>query len=312
MRMPFFSIVSPVYRAEGLISELVRRISSAVGAITLDYEIILVEDGSPDASWAEIAASCRADSKVKGVKLSRNFGQHAAITAGLSYAKGEWIVVMDCDLQDRPEEIPRLYQAAQEKAADIVLARRYQRQDSFLKRLSSKLFYRTLSYLTDTQQDESIGNFGIYHRRVIQAILEMGDHVRYFPVMVRWVGFDTHYLDVQHAAREIGKSSYTLWKLIKLALTNFIAFSDKLLMLTINLGLSITLFALFFGLYQLYKYINGEVLVLGYASIIVSIWFLAGMTILVIGVTGLYVGKIYEKVKERPIFISSKTLNTET
>ena len=134
------SIVSPVYFGEKLVQELVSRIIGTVSKITDDYEIILVEDGSPDKSWEEIQNACRANKKVKGIKLSRNFGQHYAITAGLQKASGDWVVVMDCDLQDRPEEITRLYEKAQE-GYDTVFAQREFRQDSFIKRISSKIFY---------------------------------------------------------------------------------------------------------------------------------------------------------------------------
>ena len=187
------SIVSPVYRAEKMVHMLVERIVKSVSTITEDYEIILVNDASPDASWQMIEQKCAIDKRVKGVNLSRNFGQHYAITAGLNYAKGEWVVVMDCDLQDRPEEIPALYNKAQE-GYDSVFAQRVQREDTWLKRLSSKAFYAVFGYLTDTKQDPSVANYGIYSHGVIQSILQMGDHFRYFPTMVQWVGFKKAYL----------------------------------------------------------------------------------------------------------------------
>ncbi|MEL6135280.1 MAG: glycosyltransferase family 2 protein, partial [Bacteroidota bacterium] len=205
---PLISIVSPVYRGEKMVDALVERIRSSVFSFTSNFEIILVEDGGPDDSWAKIEENCAKYSEVIGVKLSRNFGQHYAITAGLSQAKGEWVIVMDCDLQDKPEEIPRLYQKAQE-GYELVYARRVVRQDSYFKRMGSKLFYQVLGYLTDTKQDSTIANFGIYHQKVVQAILSMKDHIRYFPTMSQWVGFDRAYLDVQHQERDEGKSSYT-------------------------------------------------------------------------------------------------------
>ena len=158
MTTPHLSIVSPVYRAEKIIPELVERIKIAASQITDNFEIILVEDCGPDNSWSAIEKECLIDKRVKGIKLSRNFGQHYAITAGLNYSKGEWVVVMDCDLQDLPEEISNLYNKTKE-GFDIVLARRFERQDTFLKRLSSKIFYTTLSYLTGTKQDNTIANF---------------------------------------------------------------------------------------------------------------------------------------------------------
>ena len=158
------SVVSPVYRAEKIVAELVRQLHENLSKITNDYEIILVNDASPDNSWLAVVAECEKDKRVKGINLSRNFGQHYAITAGLSYAKGEWVVVMDCDLQDRPDEIPNLYNKVQE-GYDIVYARRAERQDKFIKRLSSTIFYTVHNYLSGLKGDGSIANFGIYHSK---------------------------------------------------------------------------------------------------------------------------------------------------
>lgn len=150
----------------------------------LSFELILVDDNSTDNSWNIIVEMGKKDKRVKGIKLSRNFGQHKAITAGLAKASGKWIVVMDCDLQDQPEEIPKLYAKARE-GYDVVLGRRTNRQDGFFERIFSKLFYRVLGYLTDTKQDSTIGNFGIYKQKVIEAVLSMDDNLRYFPAMVK-------------------------------------------------------------------------------------------------------------------------------
>jgi polyisoprenyl-phosphate glycosyltransferase len=209
--MPHLSIVSPVYRAEKILPVLVQRITDAVKLITNDFEIILVDDFSPDNSWAVIEELAKENTTIKAIKLSRNFGQHYAITAGLDHAKGEWIVVMDCDLQDRPEEIPLLYKKAQE-GFDIVLARRSVRKDKLIKRLFSKYFYKALSYLTGSEQDESVANFGIYHQKVIDAIRQMRESIRYFPTMVQWVGFRAMKIEVQHDERYEGETSYNFRK----------------------------------------------------------------------------------------------------
>ena len=189
-----------------MLEELVSRIEASVETFTNDYEIILVNDCSPDNSWTKIKEICGRDKKVKGINLSRNFGQHYAITAGLTESTGEWMTVMDCDLQDRPEEIPNLYNKAQE-GFDTVFAQRIERKDKFLKRLSSTLFNATFAFLTDQEQDKTVGNFGIYSRKVINAVLSMGDSVRWFPIMVKWVGFNIGYLPVEHSERAEGKST---------------------------------------------------------------------------------------------------------
>lgn len=305
---PFFSVISPVYGCRSCLQELCERIIRSVSQITDDFEIILVNDSSPDNAWESIAWLASKDSRIKGIDLSRNFGQHYAITAGLHHCTGEWIVVMDCDLQDRPEEIFNLYRKAQE-GYDIVLARRVHRRDNFIKKAFSRMFYRLLGYLTETRQDSAIANFGVYNRKVIDSVLSMGDSLRYFPTMIRWVGYRLSKIDVVHSEREEGKTSYTLKKLIKLALDIIIAFSDKPLRLTVKFGISISIISFLVGLVYLFMYFTGEVKVLGYSSLIISIWFLSGIIIFVLGIIGLYLGKTFETVKKRPSFIVRDKIN---
>jgi glycosyltransferase involved in cell wall biosynthesis len=299
---PYISIVSPVYSGENLVEELVRRIHQSVSTITTNYEIILVEDCGPDASLSKIVALSEKDSKIKGFKLSRNFGQHYAITCGLDKSKGEWVVVMDCDLQDQPEEIITLYRKATE-GYDVVLAKRNQRKDSFLKKKFSEVFYRTLGYLTGSAMDEQVANFGIYHRKVINALYELRESIRYFPTMVQWVGFKQTAISVTHSARESGTSSYSFKRLLNLALDIILAYSDKPIRLMIKLGALVSLLSFLMGSYFIIEYFRGNVTVQGYTSLILSIWFFSGLLLILLGVVGLYVGKTFEGVKKRPIYL---------
>ena len=302
------SVVSPVYFGEQLVDELVSRLDNSLRQLSDDYEIILVEDGSPDNSWESIAKACSINSKVKGIKLSRNFGQHYAISCGLEYANGDWIVVMDCDLQDRPEEIGKLLEKAL-TGYDIVFAQRVDRQDTFLKRMSSLAFYKVFSYLTDTNQDPSVANFGIYSKKVINAVLSMQDTIRYFPTLVQWVGFNSTKIKVEHNARLDGHSSYSWKKLLTLAAKNIIAFSNKPLVIFVKLGMFISFLSFISGLIYLYKYFTGQIEVLGFTSIIITINFLAGLIILIIGVVGIYLARTFEQVKGRPRHIVEKEIN---
>lgn len=304
------SIVSPVYRAERIIPVLVERIEESVSQITSDYEIILVEDCGSDNSWGVIENIAFVNERVRGIKLSRNFGQHYAITAGLDHSTGDWVVVMDCDLQDQPEEIIKMYQKAQE-GYDIVLADRYQRQDSLFKRFSSYFFYKVLTYLTGVTQDGSVANFGIYKKEVIKAVCSMRESIRYFPTMIKWVGFKSTKIRVEHNSRFEGETSYNLKKLIQLSLNIILAYSDKPLRLMIKFGFLISSLSVLVGLYTLIQWVSGEILVLGYTSLILSIWFLSGVMILTLGVVGLYVGKTFEGVKNRPIYIVAKRINSQ-
>lgn len=302
------SIISPIYKGEKMLNELVTRIEESVRTFTDDFEIILVNDQSPDNSWEKIKEICAADDHVKGVNLSRNFGQHYAITAGLSKTTGDWVVVMDCDLQDRPEEIPNLYYKALE-GYDSVFAQRVERRDTFTKRMSSKLFYLVFSFLTDSKQDGSVANFGIYNRKVVNAILSMGDSIRYFPIMAQWVGFKKFYLPVVHAEREIGKSSYSLFKLLRLASDNMIGFSDKPLKLMLRFGFYVTIISLLFALWTFVKWLLGYIIVDGFTTMVISIWLAIGIITMMLGVTGIYIGKIYDRVKGRPTFIIDEICN---
>lgn len=308
MNTPLISVVSPVYKGEKMVSELVARVKNSITPISENFEIILVNDASPDNSWAKISEECQKDSRIKGINLSRNFGQHYAITAGLNYVSGEWIVVMDCDLQDCPEEIPNLYNKALENF-DIVLAQRTERKDGFLKKLSSTLFYATFSYLTNTRQDKTVANFGIYHAKVIDALLSMNDMVRYFPTMIQWVGFKKYYLPVTHLERAEGSSSYNIHTLLKLAYNNILAFSVKPLQLTVKLGFTISILCVCIALFYLCRYLLGNISISGFTTIILSLWFIAGVIISLLGIIGLYIGKIFDQVKGRPTYIVKERIN---
>jgi glycosyltransferase involved in cell wall biosynthesis len=308
MNVPLISIVSPVYKARNIIPELVAQIEKSVLEITGNFEIILVDDGCPENSWEIIEEIAKNNHNVIGIKSSRNFGQHYAISAGLSEAKGEWIVVMDCDLQDRPDEIPKLYNKALE-GFDIVLAQRIDRRDNYLKKLFSYLFYKFLGYLTGSMQDGTVANFGIYHRKVIKTVVNLTDSIRFFPSMIKWVGFKSVKLPVEHSERMEGVSSYNFKRLLKLAFDIVLAYTDKPLRIVVKMGLLISLSSLLVALYFGYKYFKGEIIVDGYTSLIISIWLLSGIVISILGMLGLYIGKIFEQTKNRPNFIIDKKLN---
>jgi len=301
------TVVSPVYKSESLVVSLVERIEKTIEKLTNDYEIILVDDASTDNSWNEIEKIALRNKRVKGIQLSRNFGQHYAISAGLDYAKGNWIVVMDCDLQDVPEEITKLYLKTKE-GFDIVLARRINRKDSLFQKTFSLLFYKVLGYLTGTDQDQTIANFGIYSNKVVQSICSMKENVRYFPVMVKWVGFNVAYVNVKHMERN-GETSYNLKKRIHLALDVILSYSNKPIRLLVKLGIFISFSSFLVSLYYFIYWLNYNVISMGYTSVIISIWFLSGVIISTLGVIGLYVGKIFEDVKNRPLYIIKKIVN---
>ena len=296
------SIVSPVYRAEKILPILVSEINLVMERIGEDYEIILVDDRSPDNSWEVMKVLSSQNPKIKSIRLSRNFGQHSAIFAGLTKAKGDWVVVMDCDMQDQPKEIAKLYKKALE-GYDIVLGQRENRKDKFLKKLSSKLFYKVFNYLSGANFDNNVANFGIYHQKTIKSILDMKDYVKFFSLFINWIGFKSVSIPIEHGEREEGKSTYSMGRLFKQAFNVIISFSDKPLRLFINFGLSISVLSFIVGIYYLYLALTGKIAQPGFSSLILSIWFLSGIIISCIGIVGVYLGKTFDQAKGRPTFI---------
>ena len=301
------SIVSPVYRAEKILPILVSEINLVMERIGEDYEIILVDDRSPDNSWEVMKVLSSQNSKIKSIRLSRNFGQHSAIFAGLTKTKGDWVVVMDCDMQDQPKEIAKLYKKALE-GYDIVLGQRENRKDKFLKKLSSKLFYKVFNYLSGGQFNNEIGNFGIYKKKVIDSILNISDYIKFFPLFINWVGFKSVSIPIEHGEREEGKSSYSISRLLKLAFNVIVSFSDKPLRLFINFGLGISILSFVLGIYYLYLSITHKITQPGFSSLILSIWFLSGIITSCIGIVGVYLGKTFDQAKNRPTFIIDEEL----
>lgn len=303
------SIVSPIYKGEKMLDELVRRITMSVTTITDEYEIILVNDQSPDDSWNVIKRICQEDKHVKGVNLSRNFGQHYAITAGLSLVQGEWIVVMDCDLQDRPEEIPNLYRKAIEGGFDIVYAQRQERQDKFLKRLSSTAFHAVFDWLSGIKSDKTIANFGIYHNQVIKEYNKMPERARAFGSLIRYLGFSVGYQPVVHAERAEGTSGYNFARLMKLAFDVMISNTNKPLKMAVELGLVMAVISFALALYNVFAKLFGIISVQGYTTTVFSIWFVGGILLMMMGVLGLYIDKIFDQVKGRQLFIIKEIIN---
>ena len=300
--MAYLSVVIPVYRAEECLHELYRRLRLACSQISEDFEIVLIEDVGGDRSWDIILELAAADPRVKGIRFSRNFGQHYGITAGLDVCDGDWVVVMDCDLQDRPEEIPRLHAKALE-GYDVVLARRGARHHSWVKRTASAVFYRIFRYLTEIPYDGQVGNFRILSRQVAETLRLFRERLRFFGGLMTWVGFRTTSIDVEHSARFAGESTYSYRKLARLASDTILAYSDKPLRLTIRLGFMIAGVAVLAGVYFVIQALQHRIPVSGWASLIVSLYFVGGIIIALLGVIGLYIGKMFDETKRRPLYI---------
>ena len=302
------SVVIPVYGCANAIPELYTRLCQNLECITKSYEIVLVEDGCPQNSWREITKICEKDEKVKGIRLSRNFGQMKAILAGLECSSGDMVVVMDCDLQDRPEAIVDLYHKLQE-GYDTVFAIRENRKDNFLTKFLSYCFYRVYNYFTDGVYDNKIGNFSISRRKVIDAYCRMREQNRAFGMFIRWIGFQTGTIEVESDKRFSGTSSYSFSKKIKLALEIIITQSNKPLHFSISVGFLIAFFSACYIAYLIFRVLCIGDTPVGWTTIVASIYLIGGILLCAIGIVGVYIGNIFNETKHRPLYIIRSYLN---
>jgi len=272
------------------------------------FQIILVDDRSPDDSWAVIKQLSTTNASITGIRLSRNFGQHYAITAGLRAAVGEWVVVMDADLQDPPEAIPSLLEKARE-GYDIVLARRQRRTHNVFKVAGSKLFYRIFALLSGYRLDPTVGAFRVMKRTVVESFNSMNETYRLFGAMIHWLGFKVGYHDVDQGKRFEGKSSYNLSKMLGLALDGIISFSNRPLYFATGFGALMAVAAGFYGIYLLlHHFFIGQFAVSGWLSTIVLTTFIGGLVLLNLGIIGIYIGRIYDQTKGRPLFVIDEVI----
>ncbi len=303
------SFVVPFYKSKATVRLLYEKLCALTTSMNgEEFEFVFIEDCGNDGSWEIIEELALHDSRVKAVQFSRNFGQHYGITAGLEFSSGDWVVVMDCDLQDRPEEIPRLYAKALE-GYEVVCARRGRRKDPFWKRCASSLFGRVFSWLSGMQYDQEVAAFRILSRKVVDAYCSMGERLRFFSGQLEWLGFKTGHIDVEHGARHDGKSSYSLRKLINLAVDTIIAYSDKPLRISIKMGFLIAFVSFLNAVYLVFRKLALDIPVEGWTSLMVSLWFLGGIIITNLGIIGIYLGKTFDETKKRPLYIISKMLN---
>lgn len=296
------SVVVPVYQGERTLRPLIERLTRALLPLTPAYEIILVDDRSPDNSWGVILEMLPQHPQIVAIRLSRNFGQHYAISAGLDLSRGRWTVLMDCDLQDQPEHIGLLLERAQQ-GFDIVLARRVARQDPLGKRLLSAAYHRVFRMLSGYKLDRSVGAFRIMDRKVVDAFCRMREAHRLVGGMIEWLGFSTAFVDVQHGARLEGRSSYRLRNALQVALDGMISFSNRPLYFSVFLGAIMATFAGAWVIFILVYFAFSTTRAQGWPSLMAVTTFVGGLILFNLGVIGLYLGRVYDQVKQRPNYV---------
>lgn len=308
----FISCVSTLYRSERFVEEFVRRMASALESAADDYELILVDDGTPDRSRELAVELIRSFPKLRVIELSRNFGHHAAILAGLETTKGDLVFFVDSDLEEPPELLRSFLGTLRETGADVVYGI-YGREDApFLRRVTSKAFWYLLSKLTDIEMPRDIANVRIMRREYVDALLTIPDRNIFLGGMFAWPGFRQHPLRIERFART-GASTYSWRKRMGLAGRAAVAFSDRPLFLVFGLGLSLSSVAFAVGFYFLVKkLLNPDLVLSGFTSVIISIWLLGGLILGGIGVLGFYIAHIYNQTRSRPRFIVRQVYAQET
>ena len=306
--MVHLSVVIPVYNESSLIDELVKRVKTNVNIITNDYEIIIVDDGSQDNTWNSIENEAKLENKIKGIKFSRNLGHHYAISAGLHNSDGEWVVVMDGDLQDRPEVIPELYNKALE-GFDVVFVSRQNRPENIYYRLAQKIFYWILRLLSGVDFDSRQANFSIINKKVVKSYEKFSENARFYGSTVKWLGYKRSFIFADHGVRHSGKPSYTIKKRLKLASDIILSFSERPLRGSIYVGLIMSLISFFSAGLIIYNSIKFGYAVVGWASLITTIFFTSGLILIIIGISAIYIGEIFKQVKNRPLYIVDKIIN---
>jgi dolichol-phosphate mannosyltransferase len=308
------SIVIPTYKSEANLPSLIERLENVLSEMKYKYEIIFVNDNSPDNTMSVLRKFCSSKPAIKVVSLSRNFGQQLAISAGLKYASGDAVIIMDDDLQDPPEFIPALIRKWEE-GYEIVYAIRKTRQESFVKKNAYRLFYSLLLKLSHINIPKDSGDFGLMDRKIVAVINEMPERDRFVRGLRAWVGFKQSGLEYDREARFKGEPAYNLRKMIKLSLDGLLSFSNVPIKLSSAVGLAVSgiaflgfMLTLFQKILTYYFHDVPFAVLPGFSTIVLSILFLGGVQLLSIGILGEYIGRIYNEVKQRPLYLVSETI----
>ncbi len=306
---PEISVVVPSYGCLACLEALCARLDTVLRALVPSYEIVIVDDRSPDNSWPLIEALATRYAAVRGIRLSRNFGQQIAITAGLEAARGNYVVVMDCDLQDPPERIPDLYNEVR-KGFDLVMAKRVERTHSALRVVAARAYFALMGRLTGESVDGGYGAFSILSRKVVDAFLRFGERERHYILILRWLGFNSGTIEYAHGDRHAGRSSYNVFKLVKHAFGGMFFHTSVFLNWIMYMGLFFTVASFGTGAYFIYRHLTSSSLP-GWTSLVVAILFSTGLILASLGAVGLYISRIFDMAKGRPLYVVDRECGSE-
>ena len=306
--LPAISIVVPLFGEEGNVGPLIARLLRVTQAIGESFEIILVDDGSRDSTWAMIEVEAEKNHLVKGIRLSRNFGHQHALLAGLTHASGQAIISMDGDLQHPPEFIPQLIKKWREGCAIVNTSRDDGEVASFFKRITSKYFYKFFSLMTDVKMSEGSSDFCLLDRGVLDNLLKFKDIDLFLRGAVQWLGFSQVTLAYKAEKRHSGTSKYSLWKMLMFSRSAMISFSTKPLIFGVWIGFFTSALAFIEIVYIVVEYLRGNTIV-GWASTLSVLAFLFGVLFIILGIMGTYLARIHNALQNRPRFVAEKKVN---
>jgi glycosyltransferase involved in cell wall biosynthesis len=295
-------VVVPVYQGEPTLDELHRRVTAQLSALTSDWEIVYVDDGSRDRSWAMVEAFAAADPRVRAVKLMRNYGEHVAITAGLDHADADHTLIMACDLQDDPAAVPAIVEAARTSGADLVLTRRMQRQDPLLKRLLARIFYAVVQFFVKVRYDHRVGNYRGLSRRAVHYFREYRERTRNVNAIMAIMGVPTTVIDVQHQRRAAGRSGYSIGRAARLAFHVLVGYSEVPLQLVVMLGATVIALAVGRLGWLAWTPVDADRAVQAIATGTAVLALIGGLVILAIGTVGVYLTKSFVESMKRPLY----------
>lgn len=303
MAEPVYSFVIPVYNEAETLSELHKRVSELIASLDGEAEVVLIDDGSLDRSYELMCDLHRLDSRFKVAQLSRNFGHQVAITAGMDLAVGQAIIIMDADLQDPPEVVLEMTERWRE-GYDIVYGIRQERHgETWVKRATASMFYRLLAKLTDLDIPVDVGDFRLVDRRALNAFKSLREHNRYVRGMFTWIGFRQTGILYKRAERFAGETKYPFRKMLKLAIDGVLSFSIIPLRFALQGGAIIAALSFVAGIWAALSKLLGLHVIPGWASLVFVVSFLGGIQLMLFGILGEYVGRIYDEVRQRPLYI---------
>jgi glycosyltransferase involved in cell wall biosynthesis len=297
------SIVLPCFNEEENIEEMYSRLISVLQVVGGKYELLFVDDGSSDNSLVKLRNLCTADSNVRVLEFSRNFGHQAAISAGIDHARGDIVIMMDADLQHPPELIPALLEKWKQGYEIVYTVRRESQSISSFKRITAKLFYKLINLLSGTNVPENSADFRLLDKRVINELRSLGERTKFFRGLVSWVGFKQCAVQYESAQRYAGQRKYSVWKMMTLACEGIMSFSSYPLHIATVFGIVVSVFSFTYAAYAVYTRLFTQEALPGWTSILVSLLFLGGIQLISLGIIGGYLGRVYEELKGRPPYI---------